>query len=285
MSATPPSPPASPRASFGGRWTYVVLVVALLFVLMPFLLWNATWFGRPLTDEQIGKSLSNRQHPREIQHALAQIETRMEARDPAVKRWYPQLVALARDPLSEIRLTDAWVMGQDNAASEFHQALLELLSDPQPMVQRNAALSLVRFHDSAGRPQILSLLRPYALPAPESGRLKTRLRIGDVVNAGTLVAHLEVGAGKREVRTSVPGTIERWLVSDAGAVSAGQPILLIAPSESMVYEALRALVLIGRPEDATAVEPYARAVEGMPPQVQRQATLTLQILRDRSRQP
>jgi biotin carboxyl carrier protein len=209
----------------------------------------------------------------------------MEVGDPAVKRWYPQLVALARDPLSEIRLTDAWVMGQDNSASEFHQALLDLLSDPQPMVQRNAALSLVRFHDPVGRPQILSLLRPYALAAPESGRLKTRLRIGDVVNAGTLVAHLEVGAGKTEIRTSVPGTIERWLVSDAATVPAGQPILLIAPSESMVYEALRALFLIGRPEDAAAVEPYASGADGMSPQVQRQAALTLQILHDRSRQP
>ena len=38
------------RKPFGGRWAYAVLVVALLFVLMPFLFWRATWFGRPLTE-------------------------------------------------------------------------------------------------------------------------------------------------------------------------------------------------------------------------------------------
>ena len=48
---------AQPRVSFGGRWTYGVIALALLFVLMPFLFWNATWFGRPLTDDQLAKAL------------------------------------------------------------------------------------------------------------------------------------------------------------------------------------------------------------------------------------
>src|SRR5208282_2462841 len=69
----PPIPGSDSKPSFGGRWTYAVLIVALLFVLMPFLFWNATWFGRPLTDEQISKSLADRKHAREIQHALTQI--------------------------------------------------------------------------------------------------------------------------------------------------------------------------------------------------------------------
>src|SRR5262249_51014406 len=77
---------------FGGRWTYGILIVALLFVLMPFLFWHATWFGRPMNDGQIARALADRKHPREIQHALTQIEVRMEARDPSVRRWYPELV-------------------------------------------------------------------------------------------------------------------------------------------------------------------------------------------------
>jgi hypothetical protein len=84
------------RASFGGRWTYGILIVAFLFVLMPFLFWNATWFGRPMNDAKIGKALADRSHPREIQHALAQLETRIEARDPRVKQWYPQIVGADR---------------------------------------------------------------------------------------------------------------------------------------------------------------------------------------------
>src|SRR5580704_10006203 len=110
---------AAPK-SFGGRWTYVVVGLALLFVLMPFLFWNATWFGRPITDNQIAKDLVDRSHPREIQHVLSQLETRIEKGDPSVRRWYPQMFALSKDPVDEIRVTDAWVMGQDNTSQDFH---------------------------------------------------------------------------------------------------------------------------------------------------------------------
>ena len=282
MSATSPPSPAGPRPSFGGRWTYGVLVLALLFVLMPYLFWHATWFGRPLTDSQIQKALADSGHPREIQHVLSQLELRIRNGDPTVKRWYPQVVALASSNVDEIRLTVAWVMGQDNAAPEFHQALLGLLADPQPMVERNAALSLVRFQDAAGRPQILAMLHPYTLPAPVSGTLRARLKVDDVVNPGTMVARIETGAGKQEVRTAVPGTLGRWLVPDSSAVTAGQPILLIAPSQEMVWEALRALYLIGKVEDLPDVDRYARGVDGMSPQIQQQATLTSQAIRSRS---
>src|SRR5271168_373064 len=101
---------AKTQSSFGGRWALGILAIALLFVLMPFLFWNATWFGRPMTDAQIGKALADRSQPREIQHALTQIETRIEARDASVRRWYPNVVALGSDPLDEIRMFDAWVM-------------------------------------------------------------------------------------------------------------------------------------------------------------------------------
>jgi hypothetical protein len=124
------NPDAQPQKSFGGRWALGILVLALLFVLMPFLFWNATWFGRPITDNQIAKALVDRSHPREIQHVLSQFETRIEKGDPSVRRWYPQMVALSKDPVDEIRVTDAWVMGQDNTSQDFHAALLPMLNDP-----------------------------------------------------------------------------------------------------------------------------------------------------------
>ncbi len=282
-SALPPDPPApsAPKKSFGGRWTYFVLIVALLFVLMPFLLWNATWFGKPLNDDQMSKALNNRLHPREIQHALAQIEQRIESGDPTVKRWYPDIVRLSNDKTDEIRVTAAWVMGQDDSVPEFHQALQRLLTDPQPMVERNAALGLVRFHDDSGHEQIVAMLRPYALLAPQSGKLSQRLRIGDVVNPGTLVAHIEQGSGEQEVRTAVPGTIDLWQAKDGSQVTAGQPLLQLTPSQEMVWEALRALYLIGRTEDLDAIAPYVRSIPNMPPQVRQQALDTERAIRSR----
>jgi biotin carboxyl carrier protein len=269
------------QSSFGGRWALGIIAVALLFVSMPFLFWNATWFGRPLTDAQIPKALADRSHPREIQHVLTQLEARIESRDPSVQKWYPQIVALATDPVDEIRVTDAWVMGQDNTSDEFHHALLQLLADPNPMVQRNAALSLVRFKDESGHAQIVSMLRPSQMFAPFSGKLDTRLKPGDVMNPGTMVAHIESEGQRKEVRTTVPGTVDRWLVADGSSVTAGQPILSIAPSESMVWEALRALFLIGRPEDAPDVSRFARGVDGMWPQIALQAQATLRAVQTR----
>jgi biotin carboxyl carrier protein len=270
------------QRSFGGRWALAVLVLALLFVLMPFLFWNATWFGRPITDNQIAKALGDRSHPREIQHVLSQFETRIEKGDPSVRRWYPQMVALAKDPVDEIRVTDAWVMGQDNTSQEFHAALLPMLNDPNPMVQRNAALSLVRFQDDSGHALIVSMLRPYVMESPLAGVLATRLKPTDIVNPGTLVAHIESGGKSNEVRAQVPGTVERWLVSDGATVTADQPILSLSPNESMAWEALRALYLTGRAEDLPDVERFVRGIDGMSPQVAVQAQDTARAIRDRT---
>jgi hypothetical protein len=275
---TEPKPPKS----FGGRWTYGIVIMAFLFVLMPFLFWNATWFGRPLSDAQIAQALADRSHPRQIQHALAQIETRIEARDASVRRWYPDLVTLASAPLDEIRVTDAWVMGQDNTSPDFHRALLNLLLDANPMVQRNAALSLIRFGDDSGHARVVAMLRPYTMAAPLAGTLETRLKPGDVVNPGTLVAHIESAGQRREVRATVPGTLDRWLATNRVAVPAGQPILTLAPSESMVWEALRALYLVGRAEDLPDVDRFARGADGFSPQIAQQAQATSRAVRSRS---
>jgi biotin carboxyl carrier protein len=272
---------AKPQTSFGGRWALGILAIALLFVLMPFLFWNATWFGRPMNDQQLSKALADHSHPRDIQHALAQLETRVEANDPSARKWYPQIVQLAGDPVDEIRVTDAWVMGQDNSSEDFHHTLLQLLSDPNPMVRRNAALSLVRFKDDSGHAQIVAMLRPFELNSPFEGKLDTRLKAGDVLNPGTMVAHIESSAGKREVRSNVPGTLDRWLAANGSNVTSGQPILSLLPSENMVWEALRALYLIGTSEDLPDVARYARGLDGTSSQVTQQAQATLTAIRGR----
>jgi HEAT repeat protein/biotin/lipoyl-binding protein len=276
-----PAPAATPKAPMATKYTYGILILAFSFVLMPYLLWNATWFGKPLTDEQLTKALNDHEHARNIQHAFAQIEIRMEKGDSSVRQWYPQLVALSHDPLAEVRLTDAWVMGQDPSNREFRQALLALLADSNPMVQRNAALSLVRFRDATGRPQILSMLRPCALDAPVDGVLKTRLKPGDALNPGTMVGKI-VAADSRELRSEVPGILHNWAVPDGTKVAKGDLLLYISPSPEMVWEALRALYIVGASEDGSSVAPYARGIEGMPPQIQQQATLTLNAIRGRN---
>src|SRR5712692_11818650 len=122
------------------RSTWPLIILAALFIVVPFLTWYLTWFGRDLSDADIAKYLADEKSPRHIQHALSQIETRIEKGDAEVKKFYPQIVSVSKSPTSEIRKTAAWVMGQDNSSPEFHQALVGLLDDAEPLVRRNAAV-------------------------------------------------------------------------------------------------------------------------------------------------
>ena len=144
------------------RW---ILALAVLFVVATFLAWYFSWFGRELSDADISKYLNDEKSPRHVQHALSQIQQRIERGDASAKNWYPQLIALSGNPETEFRLTVAWVMGFDNESPEFHEALKKLVQDQEPLVRRNAALALVRFGDASGRSEVVSMLSPYPVRA------------------------------------------------------------------------------------------------------------------------
>ncbi|MCL4523448.1 MAG: HEAT repeat domain-containing protein [Acidobacteria bacterium] len=283
------SAPAATHGGLGPRWKIGIIVIALLFVVMPFLFWRSTWFGLPLSDQQIEENLSDLENPRKAQHALTQISEHILRGDSAAKRWYPQVIALSRSKNDQLRITAAWVMGQDNTQADFRQALAPMLADDNPMVRHNAALSLVRFGDASGRADIVAMLRSYAMPAPQAGTLAQRLKIDDAVNPGTLVARIKFKAPgnpeeqELEVRSKVPGRIERWIALEGASVAAGEEIVLIAPSHDMIWEALRALYLVGQAEDLPDVERYLRRTEGRPSQISTQAGITAQKIRERSR--
>ena len=148
------------------RMVLLLTFLAVLAVVMPFLVWHQTWFGRRLSEGEIERYLRDPQRPRKIQHALSQISDRIARNDPAVAGLYPSVVETARHPEHAIRATAAWVMGQDNTSEAFHQALLRLLEDPDLLVRRNAALSLVRFRDGSGRAELVAMLQSHAATAP-----------------------------------------------------------------------------------------------------------------------
>jgi hypothetical protein len=293
--AAPPTETSPPPAKPGmkKRWMLLILVLTFLFVLMPFIFWQSTWFGRPLNTVQLHQALADNEHPREIQHALSQIADRILAPDEktrsSAREFYPAVAQVAETGSPELRLTAAWVMGQDNTVLEFHDQLLRLLQDASPMVRRNAALSLVRFGDASGHDEIRALLAPYSMPAPYSGIVETRLRPDDAVNPGTLLGHIETSGGpggpsltvEQELRADVPGTVNRWLVADGSVATEGQPIILIDPSPSEVFEALRALYLIGQPEDLPTVEQFLRAGDTVPANIRQQAQTTAAAIRAR----
>ncbi len=259
------------------------MVVPVLLVLVTFLFWYQTWFGRRLSHEDMGKYLSDTSAPHKTQHALSQLAQEMARRDPAASQWYPLVLKLADNKEAQLRLMAAWVMGQDNQSATFHQALLKLLHDPEPMVRWNAALALVRFGDPAGQPELRFMLRPYGLLAPHSGSVTFRLKEQDTVSAGSLVARIKEGDQRvTEVRSPLAGRMERRVAKDGSQVQTGQEIATISPGSEQVWEALRALYVVGRPSDLDDVDRFAQGVAGMPDRVGQQATLTAQVIRSRA---
>ena len=257
-------------------------LTAWLICLMPFLFWWNTWFGRKLSDQQLNEYLHDTKKPRHIQQGLVQVSERIARHDATAKQWYSELVELASDPVEQVRNTDAWVMGQDTTGAGFHQALRKMLDDPSLMVRGNAALSLVRFGDATGRPQIVALLQPAQLNSPQSGRIVDADRPGTAIHEGGLIAKLQYGNNQiAEIRSPIPGRIRSVLGTGAG-VAAGAEVAVIDPSTEQVWEALRALYLIGQLEDIPAVLPYERDVPDVSNDVRQQAVETEKAIRTRS---
>jgi len=276
------SPPRPGRQRMSTRNRLLFFLVAWLIVLMPFLFWWSTWFGRHLSDTKIREYLSDDKHPRHIQHALVQLGERMSQQDPSAAQWYPQLLRLAAHPVEEVRNTDAWVMGQDRSAAAFHETLLKMLLDSSPMVRGNAALSLVRFGDAAGRAQIVALLQPARVAAPAAGRVIDIDKVGTSVRQGGLIAKLQNAEHTTEIRTPISGRIRALSVATGATVAAGAEIAAIDPGSEQVWEALRALYLVGRPDDLAAIRIYERNLSGIPDRLREQALLTEKAIQARS---
>ena len=274
----------SPSSAPSRRATLIVTIVAAMFIIVPFLFWLDTWFGRELTDEEIREYLADQEKPRKAQHALVQISERMSAGDPTAEQWYPDIVKLAGHSLAELRVTAAWVMGQGRENQVFHDTLLTLLGDDEPLVRRNAALSLAGFADPTGRPVLQSMLRPYTITTPHAGKLQNRLEPEDTVSQATLLARIEQTGAEEpaEIRSPVPGVVRERLLKDGSDVTVGDEIMVLDPDYDHVFQSLRALFLVGTEEDLEDVRRFLRPREGMPANVAQQARLTADEIRRRA---
>ena len=292
MSSQPPqmppeidSDPGSARAKrprMSLRTRLLFFGIAWLIVLMPFLFWWSTWFGRQLSDAKLNEYLHDISKPRHIQHALVQLSDRMSRHDPVAKKYYPDMVALASNPSVEIRNTDAWAMGQDTDVPEFHQTLLKMLQDPALMVRGNAALALVRFGDASGRPQIVSLLQSANVVAPAAGRLTDTAKVGTAVREGGLIAKVQSSGHSMEARSPITGRVAAVDMPRGAEVAAGAQLAVVDPGEDQVWEALRALYVIGSSEDLPAIARYEREQAGLPDRIRQQAILTEHAIRQRA---
>ena len=276
--------PAGERRGPSRKYPWAIVVVVILFVVVPFISWYGTWFGRPLSDAKMEEYLNDRNKPRNVQHALAQIGNRIIDRDQAVKRFYPEVISASHHQQAEVRMTAAWVMGQDNAYQDFHPALLALLEDPIAGVRHNAALGLVRFGDVSARPELVAMLEPFTLRAESAGTLELIIKEeGTAVPAGAPLARIRKPDGPiAEIHALEAGRIDAITTADGKTVEPGTELMKLLPSAEQAWEALRALYIVGRPEDIAHIQPYARPSPTMPDRIQKQAASTIEAIRERA---
>lgn len=264
------------------RTPWPLVVVALLFVIVPSLTWYLTWFGRELTDEELTRYLSD-SNPRHAQHALSQLAERIEKGDAAAARWNAQVLALSQSQTPDLRMTAAWVMGLEHKSEDFHAALARLLEDPELIVRRNAALALVRFGDGRSRPELLAMLRPYAIKSTADGIALTALTEGTHVKRGSLLLKFKNQSGElEEIRAPLPGEITRALVKDGEGFAPGGDLFVLAPDAEQARDALLGLYYVGGPEDLAEIERYAGGVEGAPEDLKAKAAQVAEAIKRRS---
>jgi HEAT repeat protein len=256
----------------------------VLFVVVPFISWYGTWFGRPLSDAKMVEYLHDQNKPRNVQHALSQIANRIVDGDQSVKRFYSDVVAASENKQPEVRMTAAWAMGQDNTYQDFHSALLPMLQDPIAGVRHNAALGLVRFGDSSARQELVTMCKPFAVHAEAAGTVELVVKEPGVSVAanGTLARLRESGGNTVEIHASEAGRVESISIANGASVEAGTELISLAPATEQVWEALRALYLIGQPEDISEIQRYTRPSPSIPDRIQKQATSTVEAIRDRA---
>jgi len=165
--------------------------------------------------------------------------------------------------------------------------LTKMLADLSPVVRGNAALSLVRFGDATGRPQIVALLQSVKITAPSAGRIVDADKPGTAIHQNGLIAKLQPdqpGANQQtvELRSPVSGRIRNLFVQTGQTVTAGAEIASVDPATDQVWEALRALYIVGQFDDLPAITPYTRDLPEVPDHIRQQAVLTEKVIRERA---
>jgi pyruvate/2-oxoglutarate dehydrogenase complex dihydrolipoamide acyltransferase (E2) component len=104
------------------------------------------------------------------------------------------------------------------------------------------------------------------------------MREGATVARRTLLARIEEPDGKVvELRSPLPGRIAKIAKPNGSLVKRDEELLTINSDEQSVWEALRALSIVGTADDLPLVQSYANSTE-VSPRIKELASLTGQAI-------
>src|SRR5262249_11921118 len=110
-----------------------------------------------------------------------------------------------------------------------------------------------------------------------AGTVRYRLKLGDYVNPGTMIAHI----GDREVRSPIPGEVRSLEKNEGAAVQAGGGPAQLGGGQKHTWGGVRGAVLVGSKDDLEDVQRLTRPMSGMPQAVLRQAQETAKAIESR----
>lgn len=127
------------------------------------------------------------------------------------------------------------------------------------------------------------MLRPYAVRTEAAGAVELVVKEPGVAVAasGTLARLREPGGNTVEIHASEAGRVVSISVANGTNVEAGKELMTLDPSTEQVWEALRALYIVGKPEDIPEIQRYTRPSPTIPDRIQKQATATVEAISER----
>jgi pyruvate/2-oxoglutarate dehydrogenase complex dihydrolipoamide acyltransferase (E2) component len=98
-----------------------------------------------------------------------------------------------------------------------------------------------------------------------------------------VIAKLQANGETLEIRSPIAGRLRTLSAVTGKAVAVGDEIAVISPDNEQLWEALRALYLIGKMEELAAIAPYERELADIPDHIRRQAVETERAIRERAK--
>jgi pyruvate/2-oxoglutarate dehydrogenase complex dihydrolipoamide acyltransferase (E2) component len=140
----------------------------------------------------------------------------------------------------------------------------------------------VRFNDHSGREELLAVLRPYPVKSPGNGVVLSSLQEGATVARRTLLARIQQSDRTvLEVRSPLPGRINKILKSNGSQVAQDDEVLNLISDEDSIWESLRGLAFVGTKDDLQLVQSYATSQESSS-RIKEQATFTAKAIESRA---